>query len=837
MRAIVYSISHDNTQNGVVLKLSGRKEDGSRLSCEVTGFRPYFFVPADELSPGKMNWITDYENSTFDLKTNRRMTKVYVRNSFDVHQAKNAFSYHGESDILVSTRARADHLLTYIDIPENATRVSLSQIKILPSKPPIEPRKVYFDIEVNDEGGFAEADNPTQEITAISLYDSGTRKYGCLYNNTKEVSKEEVLSALPTKLDVDEDKVGLFHFDNEIEMLSAFGELMARIASDVSCAWNGMAYDFPYVGNRCAKLLNEDPGNEDLAFLVNNFQPYERRDKSSIALADPMAIYKKKYLKQELHGLDAVGRKLLGIGKLPRTGSVRDLQISSPATWVAYNLMDTHIMRLIDEKEKLVDYFLRIAAVANIGLEECYYNSRVVDGVLMRTARANGSMPSFCLPSKEFAPKTMREGKGARTFEPLSGEHQGVIALDLKQEYPSVIMTANISPEMLTTSEQGSVRLPTGRRYLQEPVGLIPLALRTMTALRNDVKTQAKKLSIGSPEREEAEAVSTAVKFVVNSFAGVFNSVHWRLADVEIFEDITQTSRAQLEWNRQHLEDPAWMGTVAAGLRGRVVMGDTDSCYVAVTDGGKPITDPDRLISIGTTLASRLTDSANAFFSQFGISKHYTAVDLEGVISPLFLPTRAGGLGEEAAKKRYYGLYCAIGDKKVTDMSIDSRMKIMGYEVRRFNVAPLTKEVQKTIMELVVTGKKKEVSEYVKKIREKALSGKLDNEMMVPCILGKEFDEYKAVQPFLRAIIAFKTYVSSGVKPGDEFKWVYCSVKKDGTPLAVKEFAIPFITTIEYWRSKGIDIVIDREKQYKETVLDEITKVYPDYAGKQTLLM
>jgi DNA polymerase elongation subunit (family B) len=771
----------------------------------------------------------------------RRMAKVVVRYPFNVKEVRSRFpSFHSEADVVFANRCRIDYRLTYATFPAGEQSVYLSRIQTHETAPPVKPRLGYLDIEVDDSGDFAMPDNAFAAVTAVSYYDTYKNQYGAIYNGSA-LDEAQVLSHLS------EHPLGgavkFFPVHTEHDLLGSLGALLRMIDPDIVQAWNGYGYDFGYLAARAKILWASDPNNADLRLVYESFDEHVRRSHGRYALLDPMKVYQKQELAQRDHSLQAVSMEFLGFGKIQREGTVAELMRKDPAQWIAYNLQDTHLMRLIDAKLNLTPYFLGIAAEAGVEPEDCVYNSRVVDGTLFAQARRTPDRePSICLPSKDFAPHALRRGRAAEVFTPVAGMHEWLIGLDLSQEYPSVMVTLNIGPETRirgTIPEDGTCYiLPSGNAYVKWPHGLVANALIRFRKIRDETKAVAARFAVGTPERDRAEQVSTATKFVVNSYAGVYDDPHWRLADVSIFEDITGISRLQLQWNRDHLQDPKWLGRILGPeYLGYVVMGDTDSCYVRMTRYGEPVTDYDEIVVIAQKLKDGLNASYPEFMAQFGVDgQNYTEVGLEGIFERLRILPLAGST--EGAKKRYFGIYANVKGKDVRDLSFDRRKKISGLEIKRFNAAPITKEAQLKAVELQCYGRAKEIVTYRDALREDVFAGKRDDDLFIPCKMGEAYAAGRTPPVHVRAMNNAVGHLGIRVRAGDAMRWAYVStLRVKGVGIRdVDALAIPKLATLVDMREQGIEIVVDRVKMFKKDVDEPLSLVYPEIGGVQASL-
>jgi DNA polymerase elongation subunit (family B) len=848
---VVYKVAYRLEDNRLVVHLLGRTTDQTRLDCGITGTRPYFYVPRAEADSARpLSDVTGVEDGP-SCVTGQTMSRVFVRYPFHVRNIKTRFSFYAEADIIYSIRQRVDHQLNAIRVSRPTGTFALPQVTPLRTPPRVEPRVLDLDIEVAapKEGGFADVEQANHPINAVGFYDNYRNSYACLFTGPTAPPEAEVLSHLSRALGA---PIRLMRRPNERALLATFGDLLGQIDPDVVAAWNGESYDFPYLAKRATKLAASEPDEEmrkDLMVVARSFANGDRRTWGRFAPIDLMRVYQKQYVQQKAHGLEAVAQEHLGFGKVSRDVGVSELHDTNLSRFIAYNVWDVHLMRLIDAKLGLTGYATAISQICAVELEDVYFNSRLIDGMLLQEARAApDGRPSVCLPAKDFAPQGIHRGKGAAVFEPALGVHVGVIELDLKAEYPSIIETFNISPETVSPRPvPGGYVLPGKRYYRGGSDGLMPRSLQRMRAYRVFCQDERGRLAADDPMRSVWNERQRAVKYVMNSFAGVMDEPHWRLANVDMFNDITGIAREHLRWNREHLESKEFIERVLGpGYHTLVIGGDTDSCFVEITHLGAPMPLEESLPA-----AKRLQAALNAtyaeFAGQYGAKTHVFEVSLKAIYSRVRLFPKRSGL---AAKKRYIGLKEwdeEFGDVRAFPVSDEKRrLKISGIEIRRFNVGPMQKEAQMRTVVLQLDGRAPEISPYRLQMRAEVLAGQRDDLLWVPCKVGRDLDTdeaaggYEANQPFIRAMRNSQEVLGMSAHKGDAMKWVpvvpgsveYRSQRFDH----VREMAIPYLDTYAEWETRGLKLNIDRSEAWRR-VEDAMSIVYPELHGRTTGLM
>lgn len=874
--ASIFQISYelDPPINGqLLLRLFGRDENRKRVDLRVSGAEPYFFAPTAEV--GKLAGINEVVriDPGPPSTTGMPMSKVVTRYPFDVPRVRYAVTYHGEADVYFDVRERGEYHLNAIEMPHDPSRViPVASLRSVEPPASIVPRILSIDIEVEDRFGFSKPQDPQAPVLSVAFHDDYLNAYGVAYQGPP-VDVEAVRGAMNQHLrssGCPEDQlitepIHLFPRSNERDVVAGFGDCLARSEPDMVSAYNGYGYDFPYLANRVSKrLLQDDPGNPDLLRVFHSLDEHESRTHGRYAVADPLLFYRKLNLnRQRSYTLEAVAQDFLGYGKFERPGTVGDLRRTDPVAFLAYNLVDVVCLHRAAKKKRLIEYALRIARITNVSIQDIEHNSRVVDGLLFDEARMSGK-PSVALPSSTFAPSLQRKGHGSEVFPTIVGIHVAVVALDLSEEYPSLMDSANIGFDTKLPPEttEPAYRLPTGGVYRKSPDGLVRRALRRIRTLRKAAKERVARTEPGTPEREDAKTESEAIKAVVNSVHGVVGSKYWRLGNVEMYEDTTGLARLQLQWNKRHLEDSEWLSNVLADIpfenypldyqlpiphrwSGIVILGDTDSCYVKFALNGESIADVDFLhAEIVPRIHKALNDSYAEFFAPFGVDEHVTRVSIEGIFERLGTLPLSRGDGKTGAKKRYFGLYAFDGDKDVRGLPYEKRVKLSGIDAKRWNNSALKKTAQKKTVEMLLTGRPiEEIVRYRDHLRAEVLAGAHNDEVGTPAKLSQEIEEYDAAkeggqgQPWYRAIVNYRNLTGKVITKDDEFRWYHLrgGVRYSRNPDHLGDdfdtFAIPLGWSLADARKAGFEFAIDLEWHARDSVDDAVRKVCPEIEG------
>jgi len=175
----------------------------------------------------------------------------------------------------------------------------------------------------------------------------------------------------------------------------------------------------------------------------------------------------------------------------------------------------------------------------------------VLDPLLVRAYLHAGA----ALPAHEPGDQTQHSGAGLHLF--ATGVARRIVKADVASLYPSLMREYRIGPQ-------------------RDRLGVLLELVDRLVDRRLAAKARARAAPAGSPERYADEAMSAAMKIVVNSAYGYLGAVGLtRFADVHAANEVTRRGRVVLR---------LICGELAA--RGVTLLeADTDGVYFAVPDG------------------------------------------------------------------------------------------------------------------------------------------------------------------------------------------------------------------------------------------------------------
>jgi len=426
------------------------------------------------------------------------------------------------------------------------------------------PYACYLDIEADSRANFF-------HLTA------GHARVLCWTTQGKETGKI-VHRCLQSDSDADERR-----------LLAAFWETFAHY--DQVLAWNGgqidsdilktehakHGFDFYVIVRRSARL-GVLPKWWRRKLYLDHLACFKRNNMNSGDASEKVSF-----------SLENIGMAKVGRGKS---------HFDSSRTWEAWyaggksrqDLSDYNVADVVLESdiEKATDYLSVFQSLCEAtwvfpdtpGLQPM----RQVDGLMMSYGNRRGvhfktKDHEAVNPDQSFAGAYCEGPNHVDELRSEDGLVHNVHVADFKSLYPSIMISLNISPELIgLPGSTCPVDEASMQKYgVTKPItfgtddeGVLPECVKDMLALREEWKQRSKKFPKGSPEEQEASRKSMAYKMAGNAFMGVACSPYSRYSSVEIGLAITRTGVSLIHAARDACRARGW----------RVIYIDTDSLFV-----------------------------------------------------------------------------------------------------------------------------------------------------------------------------------------------------------------------------------------------------------------
>lgn len=539
--------------------------DGERKIVTLPAMPRYFCIDRTQFESKKANWDSYKKSGLYDKGIlSGRYAYVYSNK----HQYK----------------SHINQWLTELDdlglMPLEGDITRLQRVMIdyqLQVAGPVDtngPRIVFFDIETDDTNNII--DVGADRILSVAWIDQQTG--------------EEFFEALPAHTD-----------EAERDFLQKI--IKAFVQYDVRVGYNNYNFDDQVLLARFEKL-NLDVDKWKRVSSLDIFNLFERQ-----------GTYRKYDVRNKK--LDTIGKAVLGRGKIEHDEKVIELWRENPQKLKLYNLEDVKLIYEMEQKLGSVNLVLSVNSFSGLLHSLNWSPLKTVDTFLLRNAnkrRISGGLDfryntayyrpehnisaKFGSFSRNALPSDKRKGRkellleqydieyepvvGALVMEADPGLYTNVHAFDFNSLYPNSIRAFNIGHDTLVeeTFQGPKNKAPNGAFYRTDIISGMSESVTVLIDKRREVRASL-ALETDGVRKKGLDVLQRAIKEITNSFYGVTAQYGGRYYSKQIAESITSSGRTFLPFGDEFFSS-----------RGhKVVIGDTDSLYVAIAGN----LDPERL--------------------------------------------------------------------------------------------------------------------------------------------------------------------------------------------------------------------------------------------------
>ncbi|HDS63933.1 MAG TPA: DNA polymerase, partial [Methanofollis liminatans] len=361
LRIGINQVEYTVTGTGAVVHIFGREPSGRAVHLQVTGFRPYFYAPADEVDGRPLPpQVTGVDEAVFTSIKGERLRRLYTVRPTDVRDIRDRYHHH-EADIPFATRYMIDAGLTGgAEVPAE----TVDHTEVLPAEVDAPARLCFIDIECEDLRGFP--DPARERIICITCWDSFDDEYTTLLLASAGTSPD-FSDEWTTKngcLWKGKSRHVVCTYETEEVLMRAFAAYIREKDPDILSGWNFTDFDLPYITRRM-EVLGLNPS--DLSRLPGMT---ERTPVRGRAVFDLLTAYKKLQPSQkESYRLDAVAEDEIGERKVRYAGTISDLWLEDPERLVEYNTTDVELCVRINAKNSIVDFYRMISRYVGVPLD------------------------------------------------------------------------------------------------------------------------------------------------------------------------------------------------------------------------------------------------------------------------------------------------------------------------------------------------------------------------------------------------------------------------------------------------------------------------------------
>ncbi len=561
---VILDIDYVTFEDKPVIRLFSKDGDKNIVLLDDT-FEPYLYVVSDDLDEciGEIEENVDAVRVEKVIKKDFQIETEFLKVTFKHPQdlAKNRDSlrdlesviqirefdipfyrrYLMDRDVIPMTEVVAigeevDSFLNLDSKKQDLTIIRLTEELKRVKEYPQKFRILSFDLEVRNPHGMPNSEE--DEIIMIGV--------------ASNFGVNQVISTKTNSKDRDD-------FVNQVaserEMIQEFVRIIKQNNVDIIVGYNSDNFDFPYLKDR-AKLLGVDL---DIGMDESEVK-YIRRGYANAAslkglIHVDLYLVMRRYMTLERYTLERVYYELFGEEKIDVPGE---------KIWEFWDNGG-------EELDKLFDYSLDdVISTLKIAEQTLPLNlelTRIIGQPLFDVSRmATGQQAEWFLvkqayfdeevvPNKQgsnFADRANAEdNEGGYVKQPETGLHENLVQFDFRSLYPSIIISKNISPDVMYLGEVDNeddynISPEHGIKFKKSPQGFIPSVIDKILQERFRIKREM-KASDNPQEKKALDVQQQAIKRLANTMYGIYGFPRFRWYSFECAKAITS-------WGRQYIK-------------------------------------------------------------------------------------------------------------------------------------------------------------------------------------------------------------------------------------------------------------------------------------------
>ncbi|CAB50625.1 DNA polymerase [Pyrococcus abyssi] len=532
---------------------------------------------------------------------------------------------------------------------------------------------------------------------------------------------------------------------SEREMIKRLVKVIREKDPDVIITYNGDNFDFPYLLKRAEKLGIKLPLGRD------NSEPKMQRMGDSLAVEIKGRIHFdlfpviRRTINLPTYTLEAVYEAIFGKSKekVYAHEIAEAWETGKGLERVAkYSMEDAKVTFELGK-----EFFPMEAQLARLVGQPVWDVSRsstgnLVEWFLLRKAYERNELAPNKPDEREYERRLRESYEGGYVKEPEKGLWEGIVSLDFRSLYPSIIITHNVSPDTLNREncKEYDVAPQVGHRFCKDFPGFIPSLLGNLLEERQKIKKRMKE-SKDPVEKKLLDYRQRAIKILANSYYGYYGYAKARWYCKECAESVTAWGRQYIDLVRRELESRGF----------KVLYIDTDGLYATIP-GAKHEEIKEKALKFVEYINSKLP----------GLLE----LEYEGFYARGFFVT----------KKKY-----ALIDE-------EGKIVTRGLEIVRRDWSEIAKETQAKVLEAILKhGNVDEAVKIVKEVTEKLSKYEIPPEKLVIYEqITRPLSEYKAIGPH---VAVAKRLAAKGVKVKPGMVIGYIVLRGDG-PISKRAIAI-----------------------------------------------
>ena len=561
---VILDIDYVTYNDKPVIRLFSKDGDKNVVLLDDT-FEPYLYVISDDLDEcideirKNLDVVKIEKIMKKDFQIENEFLKVTFKHPQEIAKNRDALRdlesviqirefdipfyrrYLMDRDVIPMTEvvATGEKLDSFLNLDSNKQDIEI--IKLTEGLTRLEEyprdfRILSFDLEVRNPHGMP--DSQEDEIIMIGV----ASNFGI----------NQVISTKTNSQDRDD---FVFQVSSEKEMIEEFIKIIKENNVDIIVGYNSDNFDFPYLKDR-AKLFDIDldigMDGSDIKFIRRG---YANAASFKGLIHVDLYLVMRRYMTLERYTLERVYYELFGEEKIDVPGD---------RIWEFWDNEGEELDNLFDYSLDDVVSTLKIAEqTLPLNLEL----TRIIGQPLFDVSRmATGQQAEWFLvkqayfddevvPNKQGSNFTDRasaeDNEGGYVREPEKGLHENLVQFDFRSLYPSIIISKNISPDVLVlgdieNEDDYNISPEHDLKFKKNPQGFIPSVIDKILQERFRIKREM-KASDDETEKKALDVQQQAIKRLANTMYGIYGFPRFRWYSFECAKAITS-------WGREYIK-------------------------------------------------------------------------------------------------------------------------------------------------------------------------------------------------------------------------------------------------------------------------------------------
>lgn len=339
---------------------------------------------------------------------------------------------------------------------EELTQSRLNETELSTLYSEYSPSKFFLDIEIKlTSQDFPDPTKAMMEVSLITLVSEDNVVYTLSTTDnfsSSEVSKmqEEVNDYV--KQTGQSFTIKYMYFETELELITFFfTKILPRVP--FITGWNIIDFDWLYLINRASKLMKDPMEAMPCSKLIG-----KAKMPIHLGLLDYMEVFMntKPYKVVENYKLEYVANLVLGISKLHNEYSSMLEAQQDTFNFAKYNIIDTCLIKLMDDKMGLLEVAFAISKFAKIDVSKVFSAVFITETLMCREFLEKGRY--MANDKRELDEEATYDG--AYVMKPVPGFYKYIMLDDFASMYPNLTIQFNMSPDAFIGKMKPNTEIP-----------------------------------------------------------------------------------------------------------------------------------------------------------------------------------------------------------------------------------------------------------------------------------------------------------------------------------------------------------------------------------------